>query len=81
MADRDLLVPIVSMLDSDAAMSALVGAVRAAAPGAAGQPRPMIAAPQWEHTAPQVLTPREAFFARHAVVDCRARSRAASAPS
>ena len=28
----------------------------------------MVAAPQWEHVAPQVLTPREAFFARHTVV-------------
>lgn len=72
MADRDLLVPIVSLLDGDAAMSALVAAVRAAAPGAAGEPRPMIAAPHWEHAAPQVLTPREAFFARHAVVDADA---------
>lgn len=68
MADRDLLVPIVSMLDDDAALAAFVTAVRAAAPSAAGEPRSVVAAPQWEHVAPQILTPREAFFAKHEVV-------------
>ena len=69
MADRDLLIPIVSLLDTAASTSALVAAVEQAALAAHGEPRSTVAAPQWEHVAPQVLTPREAFFARHAVVD------------
>ena len=68
-ADRDVLIPIVSMLDSADSTSRLVSAVRTAAMTAEGRPRPMVAAPQWQHVAPQVLTPREAFFARHTVVD------------
>ena len=65
MADRDTVVPLVSLADDDTSLSRLVDALTGALRGAGGAPRPVVPAAQWTATAPQVLTPREAFFAAH----------------
>ncbi|MFL6099266.1 MAG: aminotransferase class I/II-fold pyridoxal phosphate-dependent enzyme [Actinomycetales bacterium] len=69
MADRDTVVPIVSMLDT----SATIGRLRASLlTGLAAQgpvrPRPVATAAQWVLTAPAALSPREAFFAAQATL-------------
>ena len=63
MADRDTLVPIVSMLDDDDTLSRLGGELLDAMGRLGGQPREIKLASQWGSFSPQVVTPREAFFA------------------
>jgi len=65
MADRDTVVPLVSLADSTASISRLADALTRAAGRGPLKPRPQVTAAQWRHEAPQVLTPREAFFAPH----------------
>ena len=67
-ADRDTLVAIVTMLDDRTTVDRLVDAIVQAHDGTAEVPRRGPSA-VWTAPAPQiVLTPREAFFARHEVV-------------
>jgi lysine decarboxylase len=66
MADRDTVVPIVTMLDTPETVarlrhSLLTGLTAQTSP----EPRPVVAAAQWVLTAPRAMAPREAFFARH----------------
>ena len=69
MADRDTVVPLISLLDDASSLGRLeAGLVEAAAAGEAGEPRPTTVGRQWSHEAPQVLTPRQAFFANHETV-------------
>ena len=68
MADRDLLVPIVTVADDDEAVSGLAAALAAAVERHRGRPRPPVVHPAWTGAAEQVVTPREAFFARHEAV-------------
>ena len=68
MADRDTVVPLVSLLDDAESMSRLQSALLEVLDGSAGPARPNLVAAQWTHTAPQVMTPREAFFSRHRTV-------------
>jgi lysine decarboxylase len=68
MADRDTVVPLVSLLDDTDSLGQLRDAVLDAMARLHGTPRPITVAGQWAHTAPQVMTPREAFFARHETV-------------
>ena len=63
MADRDTLVPLATMLDDDAALTRLGDSVLAAMRRVPGEPRPIRLASQWGSFSPQVVTPREAFFA------------------
>jgi arginine decarboxylase len=66
MADRDTVVPIVTMLDTPETVarlrnSLLTGLDAQPSP----QPRPVVTAAQWVLSAPRAMAPREAFFARH----------------
>ncbi|HEX3929600.1 MAG TPA: aminotransferase class I/II-fold pyridoxal phosphate-dependent enzyme [Nocardioides sp.] len=63
MADRDLLVPMVTLADDDAAVEDLVRAMAAAVLRHRGRPRQAAANAAWTVDTEQVLTPREAFFA------------------
>ncbi len=63
MADRDLLVPMVTVADDEQAVADLARALAAAIEQGRGEPRPVSAHAAWALAAEQVLTPREAFFA------------------
>jgi lysine decarboxylase len=63
MADRDLLVPMVTVADDDETVAELAQSLAAAIARHRGEPRRVSAHPAWGVTAEQVLTPREAFFA------------------
>lgn len=72
LADRDTVVPIVTMLDDATTVSALVDRVVEAAAHLERTPRPRTVFASWAQTVPlAALTPREAFFARHETVDAR----------
>jgi lysine decarboxylase len=72
MADRDLLVPMLTTADGDDAVSVLAEAMAtamvAAIDGHRGEPRPVVAHAAWTVAAEQVLAPREAFFAEREAV-------------
>jgi arginine decarboxylase len=70
MADRDTVVPLISIADDERSVARLRHELdRALAPGTESTvARPVSAAELWRHTAPQVCTPREAFFAQHETV-------------
>jgi arginine decarboxylase len=68
MADRDTVVPQLSLLDDSTSLGRLETALVEAARTSTAQPRAARVAAQWRHDAPQLLTPREAFFAAHEVV-------------
>ncbi|HEY2877464.1 aminotransferase class I/II-fold pyridoxal phosphate-dependent enzyme [Nocardioides sp.] len=63
MADRDLLVPMVTLADGDEAVADLAEAVAVMVEDHRAVPRPVVAHAAWTVEAEQVLTPREAFFA------------------
>jgi arginine decarboxylase len=65
MADRDTLVPMVTVADRPADVDALVAAIAAAVDRHRGAPRPVAAAAQWTVEPQTVLLPRDAFFAAH----------------
>jgi arginine decarboxylase len=65
LADRDTVVPIVSMLDTPETVGRLRDSLLAGLRRQAPKPRPVVAAAQWVLTAPQAMTPRGAFFADH----------------
>jgi arginine decarboxylase len=70
LADRDTLVPIVTMLDDDRTLSALVDCVVVAASHLPRIPRPLTVFAAWAQGIPAAaMTPREAFFARHETVE------------
>jgi arginine decarboxylase len=72
LADRDTVVPVLTMLDDAATVSALVDCVVDAAARLTRKPRPRTVFPSWAQGIPvAALTPREAFFARHETVDAR----------
>ena len=64
MADRDCLVPMLTMADDRLAVRALVGALTASIGRRRGTPRPADRS-AWDLEPRPVLPPREAFFARH----------------
>jgi arginine decarboxylase len=68
MADRDTLVPMVTMADRAADVEALVDAVVSAVERHRGTARDVVPAAQWTIEPETVLLPREAFFAPHARV-------------
>jgi lysine decarboxylase len=67
-ADRDTLVAVVTMLDDEHTLDRLCATIIAASESdRANAPRPTLSS--WTlPTAPQAMSPREAFFAAHAVV-------------
>ncbi|HEX4686718.1 MAG TPA: aminotransferase class I/II-fold pyridoxal phosphate-dependent enzyme [Nocardioides sp.] len=68
MADRDLLVPMVTLADNDAAVAGLADALASTIERHRSDPRTTRAAAAWTVRADQVLTPREAFFAEREAV-------------
>jgi lysine decarboxylase len=70
LADRDTVVPIVTMLDDRAAVSALIDQVVHVAARLARQPRPPTVFASWAQGIPvAAMTPRDAFFAPHESVE------------
>lgn len=63
MAERDWLVPIVSLADTPSGVDRLVDALLASVRRRAGAPRATVVAASWSVEPETVLSPREAFFA------------------
>ncbi len=63
MADRDLLVPMVTIADDDERLAGFVDSLVATVERHRGEPRPVQVNAAWSVRAEQVLTPRDAFFA------------------
>jgi lysine decarboxylase len=72
MADRDTLVPIVTLADTAETVGRLVDALLRSLAARRGEPRPPSASTVWSLEASIVLSPREAFFARRERVSARA---------
>jgi arginine decarboxylase len=68
LADRDTLIPILSLADDRQAVDRLVDGVRAAAERRRGAPRRMRPSISWTVQPQTVIPPRDAFFARHVTV-------------
>jgi arginine decarboxylase len=70
LADRDTVVPIVTMLDDATAVAALVDGVIDAAARLVREPRPPTVFASWAQGIPvAAMTPRDAFFAPHETVE------------
>ncbi|MCA1481818.1 hypothetical protein I6F37_43570, partial [Bradyrhizobium sp. NBAIM08] len=63
LADRDWLIPVVTLADTAADVERLVAALIAAVGRHAGPPRETVVAASWNVQPEIVLPPREAFFA------------------
>lgn len=68
MADRDVLVPMITVGDDEASVARLLSALTAAIERHRGEPRPMRPSPAWSARAETALDPRAAFFAVHETV-------------
>jgi arginine decarboxylase len=68
MADRDLLVPMVTIADDDAGLATFVDALVATVERHRSEPRQVQINAAWSVRAEQVLTPRDAFFAEREAV-------------
>lgn len=68
MADRDTVVPIVTLADDEARVARLERALVDVTATLPRRPRKVVAAAQWTHTPTVAATPREAFFAPHRTV-------------
>ena len=68
MADRDTLVPILTVADSKADAERLVDVLVRSLAARRGDPRPPAASTAWRVTPQTVLSPREAFFAASELV-------------
>jgi lysine decarboxylase len=63
MADRDTLVPIVTLADTEETVGRLADAVTDSVAGRRGPPRPAAASTVWSMVAEVVMSPRDAYFA------------------
>jgi arginine decarboxylase len=63
MADRDLLIPMVTLADHDDSVADLAGALAEAVEQRRATPRAVATNAAWTVAADQAMTPREAFFA------------------
>jgi arginine decarboxylase len=68
MADRDLLVPMVTLADDDSSVAALADRLATTIEAHRGEPRRPDPATAWNVQAEQVLSPRTAFFAEREAV-------------
>ena len=68
MADRDVVVAMVTIADDEPAVERLADALAAAVERHRGEPRKAVAGAAWTVAPRTVLPPREAFFAPHEVV-------------
>jgi lysine decarboxylase len=71
LADRDTVVPMVTVADGDGHVDALVTALARAVERRRGEPRPPVPAAAWAVEPVPAVAPREAFFARHETVPAR----------
>ncbi len=75
MADRDLLIPMVTVADDDETVACLARALAAAIERHRGEPRGPVTHAAWtaagEHVMTQAMTPRDAFFAEQEAVRWR----------
>ena len=76
LADRDTLVPIVTIADDETTLEALVRALVTAIRATAGAPRSTSTAVSWRVQPVTVMNPRSAFFAPHETVPADDRGRA-----
>ena len=72
MADRDTIVPIVTLADGPRPMARFTGTLIAAVERHRSRPRPPMAGLAWALDPDVVLAPREAFFAPHETVPAEA---------
>ena len=72
MADRDVLVPIVTFADDEASIDHLVDSLTAAIGRRRGEPRRITPSAAWSVRAETAMDPREAFFAAHERIDADA---------
>jgi arginine decarboxylase len=72
MADRDVLVPLVTVADDEASVTRLVDALTAAVERHRGEPRAIVPAAAWTVDPATATDPRSAFFARHQTVPAAA---------
>ena len=68
MADRDTIVPLVTVADDDAAVDRFVDVIAAAIDQHRGAPRVVVPSVSWTVEPQTVMPPRDAFFARHETV-------------
>src|SRR5690242_12003734 len=68
MADRDTIIPILTIADDEAAVDRFTGVLVAAIERHRGAPRPPVPSPAWTVTPQVALPPREAFFAPNETV-------------
>jgi lysine decarboxylase len=72
MADRDVLVPMVTLSDDEPSVTRLVDALVAAIERHRGEPRQIAPAAAWTVEPATATDPRSAFFARHQTVSAAA---------
>ncbi|MFN8077621.1 MAG: aminotransferase class V-fold PLP-dependent enzyme [Kineosporiaceae bacterium] len=72
MADRDLVVAMVTVADPPERVAAVAGALADAIVRHSGPPRPVRVAASWDVDPDVAMTPREAFFAPHETVPASA---------
>jgi arginine decarboxylase len=68
MADRDTIVPIVTLADDEATVARFTGTLMTAIERHRGAPRRAVPSPAWTVTPRMALAPREAFFAPNETV-------------
>jgi arginine decarboxylase len=71
MADRDVIIPLLTIGDDDRTVDKLVGALRTAVERRRGEPRSPARSIAWSVRATAAITPREAFQAPRERVDAR----------
>ena len=69
LADRDWLVPVVTLADTEHTVDRLVAALVAGVRRHPGPPRATVVAASWDVQPEIVIPPREAFFARAVTLD------------
>lgn len=71
LADRDTLLPIITVADTEQSVSTLVETMIPALLTGRGEPRPLLPSISWRVVPQQAMSPREAFFAPHERVAAR----------
>jgi lysine decarboxylase len=69
MADRDTLVPILTVADDEDGVERLIVALRGSLEARRAEPRPVAASTAWRVRPQTAMSPREAFFAASELVD------------
>ena len=68
MADRDTIVPLLTMADDEASIDSFVEALARSVERRRGAPRHVVPSPSWTVQPDTVMAPRDAFFADHVTV-------------